>query len=320
MPPLFFLKYGMTEVLRVQQAAIGSDLKKRDRRSGYVMMLPSAIIILLVTIFPIIYSVYMSFNNIQLTFSGFQMKWIGLQNYNTLVHAPVFWHSVWFTTYYAIATVIAELVLGMLIALAINNVQRLKNISLVVMLIPWSLITVISAQMWAYIYNGVYGVLNYVLQGLHIIGSQHNWLGTTGSAVIAMMVADIWKTTPFVVIILLGGLQMISSEYYEAAVIDGANKWQTFWRITFPLLRSSIALAALFRILQAFGMFDLPFVLTGGGPGTATTTLAMLGEQTLFADLHFGTGTAVAVSTVLIVLVVCLIFLSAFRSLVEEAE
>lgn len=304
----------------MHQAAIGSDLKKNDRRSGYMMLLPSAIVIAVVTIFPILYSIYMSFNNIQLTLNGFQMKWIGLHNYNILVHAPVFWHSVWFTAYYAVVTVIVELILGMLIALAINNVQRLKNISLVVMLIPWSLITVISAQMWAYIYNGVYGVLNYILQGFHIIGAPHNWMGTTTSAIIAMMVADIWKTTPFVVIILLGGLQMISSEYYEAAVIDGANKWQTFWRITFPLLRSSVALAALFRILQAFGMFDLPFVLTGGGPGTSTQTLAMLGEQTLFSDLHFGTGTAVAVSTVVIVLVVCLIFLSAFRSLVEEAE
>ncbi len=304
----------------MQQTVIGSDLRKKDRRSGYMMMLPSFIVIAVVTIFPILYSVYMSFNNIQLTLNGFQMSWIGLQNYNILIHASEFWHSVWFTTYYAIVTVLAELVLGMLIALSINNVQRLKNISLVVMLIPWSLITVISAQMWGYIYNGVYGVLNYILQSLHIIGAPHNWLGTTTSAVIAMMAADIWKTTPFVVIILLGGLQMISSEYYEAAVIDGANKWQTFWKITFPLLRSSIALAALFRILQAFGMFDLPFVLTGGGPGTATQTLAMLGEQTLFSDLHFGTGTAVAVSTVLIVLVVCLIFLSAFRSLVEEAE
>lgn len=296
------------------------DLRRNDRRSGYMMMLPAAIVIVGVTIFPILYSIFMSFNNIQLTLNGFHMSWVGLQNYSILVHAPEFWHSVWFTTYYAIVTVIVELILGMLIALAINNVQRLKNISLVVMLIPWSLITVISAQMWAYIYNGVYGVLNYILQGLHIIGAPQNWLGTSTSAVIAMMVADIWKTTPFVVIILLGGLQMIASEYYEAAVIDGANRWQTFWRVTFPLLRSSIALAALFRILQAFGAFDLPYVLTGGGPGTSTETIAMLGEQTLFSSLHFGTGTAVAVSTVLIVLVVCLVFLSAFRSLVEEGE
>lgn len=294
-----------------------SDLQRSDRRSGYLLALPAALVIGAITIFPILYSVYMSLNHVGLTTNGFVEKWAGVANYSILVKSGVFWHSVWFTTYYAIVTVIVELVLGMMIALAINGVQRLKNVSLVVMLIPWSLITVISAQMWDYIYNGVYGVLNYLLQSVHIINQPVTWLGSSASAVIAMMVADIWKTTPFVVIILLGGLQMIPNEYYEAAHIDGASRWQIFWKITFPLLRGSIALAGLFRILQAFGVFDLPFVLTGGGPGSATQSLAILGEQQLFSSMHFGIGAAIAVSTVTIVLVISLIFLSAFKSLVE---
>jgi multiple sugar transport system permease protein len=294
------------------------DILAPDRKAGYAMMLPAAIVILGVTIFPILYSVWMSLNDVHITVNGYQMNFIGLANYGTLIHSGVFWHSVWFTTYYAVVTVFVELVLGMLIALAIHRVQRLKNLSLVVMLIPWSLITVVSAQMWAYIYNGMYGVLNAILQGLHLIHAPVTWLGSETGAIICMMVADIWKTTPFVVIILLGGLQMISQEYFEAAYIDGANRWQVFWKITFPLLRSSLALAALFRILQAFGVFDLPFVLTDGGPGTATTSLAVLGERSLFQNLHFGVGAAVAVSTVLVVLTLSLIFLSAFRGLAEE--
>lgn len=189
------------------------------------------------------------------------------------------------------------------------------------MLIPWALITVISAQMWSYIYNGVYGVLNAILQQLHLIHAPVNWLGQPTTAVISLMIADIWKTTPFVVIILVSGLQMIPKDYYEAARIDGANSWQSFWSVTFPQLRGSIALAGLFRILQAFGIFDLPFVLTQGGPGTATTSIAMLGEETLFTNLHFGLGAAVAVSTVILILGACLIFLSAFRGMVgEEAQ
>ncbi|UOF89676.1 sugar ABC transporter permease [Fodinisporobacter ferrooxydans] len=291
--------------------------RKMEKRAGYSLMLPALLVIGLVTIFPILYSVWMSLNDIRLTTNGFLMKFIGFSNYNVIFSSPVYWHSVWFTVYYAIVTVVAELVIGMMIALAINGIEKLKDVSLVVMLIPWSLITVISAQMWAYIYNGVYGVLNYILQVLHVIGAPVTWLGTSTSAVIAMMVADIWKTTPFVVIILLGGLQMLSKEYFEAAYMDGANRWQTFWSVTFPLLRSSIALAGLFRILQAFGIFDLPFVLTGGGPGTTTQSLAILGEQALFQNLHFGVGSAIAVSTVALVLISCLIFLSAFRSLVE---
>ncbi|SFU45862.1 multiple sugar transport system permease protein [Alicyclobacillus macrosporangiidus] len=289
-----------------------------DRRAGYLMLLPSAVVVAGVTVFPILYSVWMSFHDVHLTVNGYDMRFTGLANYGTLVHSSAFWHSAWFTTYYAVVTVFAELILGMLIALAIYRVQRLKNLSLVVMLIPWSLITVVSAQMWSYIYNGVYGVLNAILQALHLIQAPVTWPGTSTGAVLSMMVADIWKTTPFVVIILLGGLQMIPAEYHEAAVMDGAGPWTVFWKVTFPLLRSSIALAAVFRILQAFGVFDLPFVLTGGGPGNATTSLAVLGEQALFQNLHFGVGAAVAVSTVLMVLTLSLIFLSAFRALVEE--
>lgn len=295
----------------------GVSLLNTDRRSGYGMILPAGIVIFAVTLFPIVYSVVMSFNHISLTQNGYNMSFIGLKNYSVLVHSNVFWHSVWFTVYYAIVTVVVELGLGMLIALAVNNVQRLKNVSIVIMLVPWSLITVMSAQMWGYIYNGVYGVLNYVLQSMHLITHQVTWLGTPVSAVISMMIADIWKTTPFVVIILLSGLQMIPNEYFEASHIDGANRWQTFWNVTFPSLRGSIALAGLFRILQAFGVFDLPFVLTQGGPGSATESLAMLGEQSLFANLHFGVGAAIAVSTVVLVIGVSVVFLSAFRSMVE---
>lgn len=297
---------------------LSNDLRRNDRRSGYLLGLPAGLVIGAITIFPILYSLYTSFNHVQLTTQGFVEQWAGVSNYSILVESGVFWHSVWFTTYYAGVTVIVELILGTLIALAINGVQRLKNLSLVVMLIPWALITVISAQMWDYIYNGVYGVLNYLLQSVHLIGYPVTWLGTSTSAIIAMMVADIWKTTPFVVIIILGGLQMIPHEYYEAAHIDGASQIRVFWNITFPLLRGSIVLAGLFRILQAFGIFDLPFVLTGGGPGTATQSLAILGEQQLFGSLNFGVGAAIAVSTVAIILIISLLFLSSFKSLVGE--
>ncbi len=296
------------------------SLSAPERRAGYGMLIPGLLVIAAVTIFPIIYSVWMSLNNISLTTNGYLMSFAGVHNYNLVMHSAKFWHSVWFTFYFAVVTVFVELFLGMLIALAINGVERLKNISIVVMLIPWSLITVISAQMWQYIYNGVYGVLNYIFISLHLIGSPVTWLGSATSAVIAMMVADIWKTTPFVVIIILSGLQMVPKELYESVHLDGANAWHTFWNITFPMVRGSIALAGLFRILQAFGMFDLPYVLTQGGPGTATQSLAVLGAQVMFQNLDFGPGSAVAVSTVILVLTLSLIFLSAFRNLVREGE
>ncbi len=291
-----------------------------DRRAGYGLAAPGIIVIALVTIFPILYSVWMSFNNINLTENGFQMTLNNFHNYSIIFHSSVFWNSAWFTFYYSVVTVAAELLLGLAIAIAIQGVKYLKNISVVIMLIPWALITTVSAEMWSYIYNGVYGVLNYLLQLAHIIHSPIAILSSTGPAVIAMMVADIWKTTPFVVIILVAGLQMIPNELYEAAYIDGAGGWKAFWHVTLPLLRGSLALAGLFRILQAFGVFDLPFVLTNGGPGNSTQSLAILGYRVMFNNTDFGAGSGIAVVSVVIVLIVSLIFLSAFRSIVTDGE
>ena len=127
------------------------------------------------------------------------------------------------------------------------------------------------------------------------------------------MIADIWKTTPFVAIIVLAGLVMLPGDIYEAAEVDGSSGWSTFWRITVPLLRPTLALAVMFRVLQAFGLFDLPYVLTGGGPGTATTSLAILGYDAIFKNLAFGPGAAVAVTSALLVLLGCLLSLRTFR-------
>ncbi|KIL42501.1 sugar ABC transporter permease [Gordoniibacillus kamchatkensis] len=294
-----------------------NSLQRQERRAGHWMMVPALAVIAIITIFPIIYSVWMSLNNVSLTTNGFTMSFAGMKNYGILLKSAVFWQAVWFTFYFSIVTVAIELVLGVLISLSINGIKRLKNISMIVMLIPWALITVISAQMWSYIYNGVYGLLNYILQISQIIPAPITWLGSSSSAVIALMIADIWKTTPFVVIISLAGLQMIPVELYESAYIDGANRWQMFWRVTLPLISGSVALAGLFRILQAFGLFDLPFVLTQGGPGTSTQSLAILSQKVMFQNLSFGPGSAVAVTTVLIVLVISLAFFSVFKKMVS---
>jgi multiple sugar transport system permease protein len=179
------------------------------------------------------------------------------------------------------------------------------------LLIPWSMITVINAELWAFIYNGTYGIADYILGGL---GFGHPViLGTPTPAIIGLMIADIWKTTPFVAIIVLAGLVMLPGDVYEAAEMDGASGWYTFWRITLPLLRPTIALAVIFRVLQAFGLFDLPYVMTGGGPGTATQSLAILAYNALFKNLAFGPGAAVATSTALLVLLGCLASLRVFR-------
>jgi len=268
--------------------------RKRLARMGWGFSAPALVVIAAVTIFPIVYSVIMSLNNVTVTGSGFSLDGFTFSNYNLLLHASLWRDALFFTVYYTVVTVIIELVIGTCIALVLERLVAGRGYMMALLLLPWSMITVINAELWAYIYNGTYGVADYILGGL---GFGHPViLGTPTPAIIGLMIADIWKTTPFV-----------------AAEMDGASGWYTFWRITLPLLRPTIALAVIFRVLQAFGLFDLPYVMTGGGPGTSTQSLAILAYNALFKNLAFGPGAAVATSTALLVLLGCLASLRVFR-------
>jgi multiple sugar transport system permease protein len=285
--------------------------KKRLARMGWAFSAPALIVVVGVTIFPIVYSVIMSLNTVTVTGSGFSLDGFTFSNYNLLLHSSLWRDALFFTLYYTLITVIVELILGTCIALVLERLIAGRGWMMALLLIPWSMITVINAELWAYIYNGTYGVADYILGAL---GFGHPViLGTPTSAIIGLMIADIWKTTPFVAIIVLAGLVMLPGDVFEAAEVDGSSSWNTFWRITLPLLRPTIALAIIFRVLQAFGLFDLPYVMTGGGPGTATQSLAILAYNALFKNLAFGPGAAVATSTALLVLLACLASLRVFR-------
>ena len=297
----------------VQQAPTTTGLvgrpdvnRKRMARLGWAFSAPALIIIAGVTIFPIIYSVAMSLSNVTVTGNGFSLNGFTWSNYSLVVQSPKWHYALGFTLVYTFGTVLAELVLGTMIALVLQRLTAGRGWMMALLLIPWSMITVINAELWQYIFNGTYGVATYLF-GLN------NVLGTPTPAIIALMIADIWKTTPFVAIIVLAGLVMLPGDIYEAAEVDGSSGWSTFWRITVPLLRPTLALAVLFRVLQAFGLFDLPYVMTSGGPGTSTTSLAILGYNVMFKNLAFGPGAAVAVTTALLVLLGCLISLRAFK-------
>ena len=286
--------------------------RKKLARLGWTFSAPALAVIGIVTIFPIVFSVFMSFENVNVTGSGFQFTGATLGNYNLILNNETWRYALGFTVLYTFVTVLAEVVLGTAIALVLQRLTRGRGWMMALLLIPWSLITVISAELWLYMFDPTYGVIDRIL---HVLGLGNPViLGNNTSAIIALMIADVWKTTPFVAIIVLAGLVMLSEDVYEAAEVDGASGWTTFWRITFPLLRPTIALAVLFRVLQAFGLFDLPFVLTQGGPGHATTSLAVLGYRAMFQDLKFGPGAAVATSTALLVVLGCMAFLRVFKS------
>ena len=280
--------------------------RRRMARLGWGFSAPALIIVLAVTIFPIVYSVVLSLSNVTVTGNGITLGGATGNNYVQVVENSTWQYALGFTIIYTIITVLVELVLGTLIALVLQRLAAGRGWMMALLLIPWSMITVINAELWQYIYEGTYGVAG-ALFGLHDI------LGNSLQAIIGLMIADIWKTTPFVAIIVLAGLVMLPGDIYEAAEVDGSSGWSTFWRITVPLLRPTLAIAVLFRVLQAFGLFDLPFVMTNGGPGNATTSLAILGYKAIFQNLDFGTGAAVATTTALLVLIGCLVSLRAFK-------
>jgi len=285
--------------------------RKRMARLGWAFSAPALIVVAAVTIFPIVYSVIMSLSNVTVTASGINLNGFTTSNYSLMLKNSTWHYALGFTIVYTFITVLVELVIGTLIALVLQRLTAGRGWMMALLLLPWSMITVINAELWAYIFNGVYGVADAILNA---VGLGHpNILGTNTPAIIALMIADIWKTTPFVAIIVLAGLVMLPGDIYEAAEVDGSSGWSTFWRITVPLLRPTLALAVIFRVLQAFGLFDLPFVMTTGGPGTATTSLAILGYKAMFQNLAFGPGAAVATSTALLVLLGCLVSLRFFR-------
>ena len=285
--------------------------RKRMARLGWMFTAPALIIVGLITIFPIIYSVVISLSNATVSGNGISLNGFTTANYSLVLKNSTWHYALGFTIIYTLITVVVELVFGTMIALVLERLTAGRGAMMALLLIPWSMITVINAELWGYIYQGTYGVADAILNALGL-GSP-NILGQNTSAIIGLMIADIWKTTPFVAIIVLAGLVMLPGDIYEAAEVDGSSGWSTFWRITVPLLRPTLALAVLFRVLQAFGLFDLPYVLTNGGPGTATTSLAILGYNAIFKNLSYGPGAAVATTTAALVLLGCLLSLRTFR-------
>ncbi|WP_231882031.1 carbohydrate ABC transporter permease [Microbacterium aurantiacum] len=272
------------------------------------MVSPTLIVMVLVAAFPIGYAVWLSVQEFSVQNPGLSRlaEPFGLGNYITAFTSPKFWAALRTTVVFTVISVSLELVLGMLMALAMNAFARGKAFIRAVVLVPWSVLTVVAAIMWRSIFDPTLGFVNTVL-GAAGLPDDTVWLGSSPHALIVMIVADVWKTAPFMALLLLAGLQGISRETYEAASVDGATGWQTFWRITLPLLRPAILVALVFRTLDALRVFDLPFVLTNGSYDT--NTLSLLSYQELQQNGIIGYGSALAVITFVVVMAVSLIYI-----------
>jgi len=274
-------------------------IRAREQRTGWMLLLPALIMLLLVFAYPILRAFWLSLFTQNL---GTQLKLVfsGLDNYGRMVGDGRFWQSMWNTTVFTAGSVFLELILGMGVALVLNQAFRGRGIVRTISLLPWALPTALMGLAWAWIFNDQYGVVNDILRRVGVIDTGISWLGDPTLAMIAVILADVWKTTPFIALLLLAGLQSISGDLYEAHSIDGATAWQSFWKITVPLLMPQIVIALLFRFAQAFGIFDLIQVMTGGGPAGATETVSIYIYGTVMRYLDFGYGAALVVVTFLL--------------------
>ncbi|MEB3343251.1 sugar ABC transporter permease [Okeania sp.] len=280
-----------------------NSLEKREKLTGWLLITPAIIILLFVFAYPITRAFWLSLFTQNL---GTELKPIfsGLTNYNRILADGRFWQTLSNTTIFTTCSIFLELILGMSIALILDKSFRGRGLVRTINLIPWSLPTAVMGLAWAWIFNDQFGIVNDLLLRLGLIAEKITWLGDPFRAMWAMIIADVWKTTPFIAIILLAGLQSISSDLYEAHAIDGANPIQSFKQITIPLLMPQIVIALLFRFAQAFGIFDLVQVMTGGGPAGATETISIYIYATIRRYLDFGYGASLVVVTFLLLILV----------------
>jgi multiple sugar transport system permease protein len=279
-----------------------------DQTFGALLVSPAAAFILSIAMYPIVRVLWLSLFAQNLG-TSLQPKLVGVDNYVRLANDGRFFESMRTTFFFTFVSVAVELLLGLGFALLMNRRFRGRAFARAAMLIPWALPTAVLAWAWSWIFNDQFGVVNDLLHRAGILAHPIAWLGRGPTAVIAVIFADVWKTAPFVMIILLAGLQNIPEELYESAAIDGASAWKRFRFITLPLLLPSIMVALLFRAIQSFGIFDLIFVMTGGGPGGATETLAIYTYNTYLRYLDFGYGSAmIAVSFAVMALCAALVY------------
>jgi trehalose/maltose transport system permease protein len=276
-----------------------------------MLLIPALAVVAVVAIYPLGLTIWQSFTNEQFLAGLQPVEFVGLDNYRLLIDDPFWWDSVWLTLKFTAITVSFELVLGMIIALVVNSGFKGRGVMRAVMLVPWAIPTVVAAQMWRWMYNDIFGVINDFLIRIHVIDKGVAWIAEPSTALASVCVVDIWKTTPFVALLLLAGLQVIPTELYEAADVDGVSKWHQFWRITFPLLLPAILVTVIFRTLDALRVFDVFYVFFGSRPDTQT--MSIFAQNTIVTIGDVGYGAAISVAIFLIIALFVVIYTTVLR-------
>jgi len=306
----------VTAETRVQPAPLAvrqvhSRLVQAQTRLAWILLAPSLVVVCLVALIPLLQTIAQSFTNARLA-SERAVSFVGLTNYVNLITDGDFLRSIWVTVQFSVVTVVFEFLLGLLIALVVNSNFKGRGFMRAAMLVPWAIITVVSAQMWKWMYNDIYGVINDLLvDKLHILPANVAWISQPATQMPAIEAIDIWKATPFVALLLLAGLQVIPGDIYEAARVDGANAVQQFFNLTLPLLRPAIVVTMIFRTLDALRVFDVFYVMFGSQPNTMP--MAVYAQQNIVSFSLLGYGSTVAIAIFIIIGIFVVAYMTAFR-------
>jgi multiple sugar transport system permease protein len=279
-----------------------SDRARSERRTAYLLCAPAVITMLIVTGYPIAYAIYLSLQKYDLRFPS-QKEFVGLSNYGEVLSSSTWWSDVLNTFIITIASVAIELVLGMLLALVMHRAIFGRGAVRAAILVPYGIVTVVAAFAWKYAFATGTGFV-------HIFGANTDPFSSRADSFVVIIATEVWKTTPFMALLLLAGLALVPDELHEAAKVDGATAWQRFWRITVPLMKPAILVALLFRTLDAFRIFDTVFIQTRGAQDTETVSI--LGYNVLINRVNLGLGSAISVLIFIFVILIAVVFIKGF--------
>jgi multiple sugar transport system permease protein len=279
-----------------------TDRAKAERKLAWMLCAPAVIVMLIVTGYPIAYAFYLSLQKFDLRFPD-EKEFVGLANYGDVLTSSTWWSDVWTTVIITVVSVAIELVLGMAIALVMHRAIFGRGPVRAAILIPYGIVTVVAAFAWKFAFDPTSGFVF----GLPLISDTWQPLNTREGSLLVIILAEVWKTTPFMALLLLAGLALVPDELHEAAKVDGASTIQRFFRITIPLMKPAILVALLFRTLDAFRIFDTPFIIQPGG-ALGTETVSILGYNVLINRVNLGLGSAVSILIFICVILIAVLF------------
>jgi trehalose/maltose transport system permease protein len=272
-------------------AGRASRLTRERTRAAWMFVAPMVLVLAAVAGWPLLRTIWFAFTDANLADLG-AAQFVGIDNFTFLLTDPDWWNAVRNTMVFALVSISIETVLGLGIALALNAHFGGRGILRAAVLIPWAIPTVVSAQMWSWMFNDVFGIINVILQGLGLIDQPIAWTASPSTALAAVIIVDVWKTTPFMALLLLAGLQMLPTECYEAARVDGVHPLRVFWKVTLPLLKPALLVAVIFRALDALRIFDLIYVMTGNNKSTMSMSVYARQQLVDFQDVGYGSAAA----------------------------